>query len=218
MASGLKSSSRGAQPTRQRGGPGRSACSTLWSVERPPRRGDDGEQLRHEPRPGLHRRHPRRTVNLPDMVESSNSKRGRRATEEAELTGARRWFRAAPVVGEVGHAFGSCSEVAGEVSRASRSCSEVVGEVAHASGSCSEVVGEVGHASGSCSEVVGEVGHASGSCSEVVGEVGHTTGSCSEVVGGVGHAFGSCSEVVGEVGHASGSCSKVVRCSRTGRQ
>jgi hypothetical protein len=33
-----------------------------------------GERLRHEPRQGLRREHPRRTANLPDMVESSNSK------------------------------------------------------------------------------------------------------------------------------------------------
>jgi hypothetical protein len=75
------------------------------------------------------------------MVESSNLKRARRATEGAELTGARRRCQAAPVVEEVGHA--------------SESYSEVVGDVIHASGSCSKVIGEVGHASGSCSEVVG---------------------------------------------------------------
>jgi hypothetical protein len=37
---------------------------------------------------GLHREHLRHTVNLPGMVESSSSKRGRRATEGVELTGA----------------------------------------------------------------------------------------------------------------------------------
>jgi hypothetical protein len=108
-----------------------------------------GERLRHEPRQGLHREHPRRMVNLPDMVESSNSKQRRRATEGAEITGARRQCWVAPVVGEVGHASGGCSD--------------------HASGSCSEVIGEVGHTSKSCSEVVREVGHASESCSDVVG-------------------------------------------------
>jgi hypothetical protein len=66
-------------------------------------------------------------VNLPDMVESSNLKRGWQATEGAELTDARWRCRAAPVVEEVGHA--------------SRSCSEVIGCSGHASGSCSEVIG-----------------------------------------------------------------------------
>jgi hypothetical protein len=89
------------------------------------------------------------------MVESSNSKRGRWATEGAELTGARRRCRAALMVGEVGHASGSCSEVIGCFDHASGSCSEVGGEVGHASGSCSEVGGEVCHAYGSCSEVIG---------------------------------------------------------------
>jgi hypothetical protein len=74
------------------------------------------ERLRHEPQQGFHHEHPRHTVNLPDMVESSKSKRGRRATEGgggAELTGVRRWCRVALVVGEVGHASGSCSKVIG---------------------------------------------------------------------------------------------------------
>jgi hypothetical protein len=39
------------------------------------------ERVRHEARQGLHREHPRCTANPPDMVESSSSKRGRRATE-----------------------------------------------------------------------------------------------------------------------------------------
>jgi hypothetical protein len=85
----------------------------------------DGERLRHESRQGLHRKHPRCTVNLPNMVESSNSKRGRRATEGAKLTGARRRCRAAPVVGEVVHASGSYSKVIGCSSHASGSCSGV---------------------------------------------------------------------------------------------
>jgi hypothetical protein len=84
-----------------------------------------GERLRHESRQGLHRKHPRRTVNLPNMVESSNSKRGRRATEGAKLIGVRRWCRAAPVVGEVGHASGSYSKVIGCSGHASGSCSGV---------------------------------------------------------------------------------------------
>jgi hypothetical protein len=147
-----------------------------------------GERLRHEPWQGLHREHPRRTVNLADMVESSNSKRGRRATEGGGAHGARWRCRAALVIREVGHA--------------SRSCSEVIG--------CSD------HASGSCSEVGGEVGHASESCSEVGGEVGHVSESCSEVGGEVCHASGSCSEVGGEVCHASRSCFKVIGCSGTG--
>jgi hypothetical protein len=66
-------------------------------------------------------------ANLPDLVESSNSKQGRRATEGVELTGAWRRCRAAPVVGEVGHASGSGPEVI--------RCSD------HTSGSCSEVIG-----------------------------------------------------------------------------
>jgi hypothetical protein len=99
-----------------------------------------GVWLRHEQWQGLHREHPRCMANLPDMVQSSNLKRGRRATEGAELTGARRWCRAAPVVGEVGHASGSCSEVI--------RCYD------HASGSWSEVIGCSGHASGSCSKVI----------------------------------------------------------------
>jgi hypothetical protein len=45
-----------------------------------------GERLHHEPRQGLHHEHPRRMVNLPDMVESSNCKRGR-------------WGRSSPVHG-----------------------------------------------------------------------------------------------------------------------
>jgi hypothetical protein len=48
-------------------------------------------------------------------------------TEGAELTDARWRCQVAPVVGEVGHASGSCSEVIG--------CSD------HASGSCYEVIG-----------------------------------------------------------------------------
>jgi hypothetical protein len=59
------------------------------------------------------------------MVESSNSKRGRRATEGVKLTGARRRCRAAPVVGEVGHASGSYSKVIGCFGHASGSCSGV---------------------------------------------------------------------------------------------
>jgi hypothetical protein len=35
---------------------------------------DGGERLRHEPRQGFHHEHPRRMTNLPDLVESSNSK------------------------------------------------------------------------------------------------------------------------------------------------
>jgi hypothetical protein len=46
-----------------------------------------GERLWHEPHQGLHPKHPRRTVNLPDMVESSNSKQGKRAMEGVELNG-----------------------------------------------------------------------------------------------------------------------------------
>jgi hypothetical protein len=46
-----------------------------------------GERLRHEPHQGLHPKHPRRTANLPDMVESSNSKQGKQAMEGAELNG-----------------------------------------------------------------------------------------------------------------------------------
>jgi hypothetical protein len=86
-----------------------------------------------------------------------------------ELTGARRRCRAAPVVGEDGHASGSYSEVIACSGHASRSCSEAIECSSHTSGSCSEVVGEVGHPSGSCSEVFGCSGHASGSCSEVGG-------------------------------------------------
>jgi hypothetical protein len=140
---------------------------------------DGGERLRHEPRQGFHHEHPRRTMNLPDLVESSNSKRGSRATEGVKFTGARRQCQAAPMVRKVSHASGSCSEVIGCSGHASGSCSEVVGEVGHTSGSCSNVIGCSGHTSGSCSEVVGEVGHASVSCSEVVGEVSHASRAAS---------------------------------------
>jgi hypothetical protein len=40
-----------------------------------------GEWLWHEPQQGLHHENPRRTTNLPDMVESSSSKRGGWAME-----------------------------------------------------------------------------------------------------------------------------------------
>jgi hypothetical protein len=62
------------------------------------------------------------------------------------------------------------SEEGGRQRGWSSSVAPMVGEVGHASGSCSEVIGCSGHASGSCSKVVGEVGHASGSCFEVIGE------------------------------------------------
>jgi hypothetical protein len=140
---------------------------------------DGGERLRHEPRQGFHHEHPRRTTNLPDLVESSNSKRARRAMEGVKFTGARRQCQAAPMVRKVSHASGSCSEVIGCSGHASGSCSEVVGEVGHTSGSCSNVIGCSGHTSGSCSEVVGEVGHASVSCSEVVEEVSHASRAAS---------------------------------------
>jgi hypothetical protein len=79
-------------------------------------------------------------VNLPDMIESSNLKRGRWATEGAELTGARRRFQAALVVGEVIHASGSYFEVIECSGHALGSCSEVIGCSSHTSGSCSEVI------------------------------------------------------------------------------
>jgi hypothetical protein len=86
-----------------------------------------GKRLRHEPQQGLHHEHPRRTANLPGMVESSISKRGRQAMKGVELTGARQRCWAAPVVGEAGHASGSCSEVIECSDDTSGSYSEVGG-------------------------------------------------------------------------------------------
>jgi hypothetical protein len=46
-----------------------------------------GERLQHEPRQGLHREHPRRMVNPPDMARRTNSQLGGRATRRRKLTG-----------------------------------------------------------------------------------------------------------------------------------
>jgi hypothetical protein len=77
-----------ARPTSPRGRPRRSA-PVLWSVSgsahrTPPWR----ERLRHEPRQGLHREHPRRTPNQSGMARRTNSQLGGRATWRRKLTSA----------------------------------------------------------------------------------------------------------------------------------
>jgi hypothetical protein len=69
------------RPTSQRGRPGAARGDGGTRTQSSLRGAASGERLQHEPQQGLHREHPRRTANLPDMVESSSSKRGRRTME-----------------------------------------------------------------------------------------------------------------------------------------